>query len=1242
MAKIDKTKLGVDASILDKARIELIEEKTPQINMVNRFDMEGINNTLEVRKKDGHYRPFLVRESQVLHANVARYMTTSIGDDRRVRDNRIMGEHLYKVPPTLYNYIARSSIRGRLEAGKVSVVDKNRCLLMTEDAFIGGESRAKDINELNMGINRHISNAQNLTSLLGLDLSTKTFEDAVFSGKPELWVYKMGDREPIYTYPSAMYLKLAINAFSKFSNERKTVTRENLALMGKTAETALLAYAEYLKHNQKIVELEEQHSDVYQLLQSTRFFSSMTPAIFEGIQENKQILDKDGNNPFKYIYGDPVLNPLTPIKERLTFDLSRAVSQGRLAPREQSFAKKTILELLKEEAKLEKILGNACESVVNCLNQVDKEQKLNLSEFEYNIRLLESLTNNYQSKEYISSLVNDFSVKYNSLAQRQETSILKKQQAQMSKELNAKKKLELDALEKKQNDAMRESLTKRILERYMAMYPKAVQAYSKDALLPTKNEQARIARLFGGADNRNEIYIGKQLEVKLSRELDCIKSLEPHFQDIKTEMEKSAEKIENLAQNSENWMIFNLISEVVAEQDKISRTSQQKISPKLTEKVVGEIVKELSDTEVEALYTCCFPTEGKGSHSDAEEILMCMQEVYNYKSQLLSYSNLKRNKEGVLNALAELNDMQNLDAYTLAYDAVAEIPKEGRLGLNVGKVRSLDEISDVIEAESRVLSGNPTFKDYETLESKINQQAEYMKNFGEASQDLLKSRRRYYEDIAKYNKERAKLLTHIMTRCRKIAENIVDEALEQSKDMSAYDFEKDGDEYVKKNSNGDELWRAGEEEYKEYVETNLTRIKDAFEFENFVDIVAEQEIMEELCKKCYPDGGELALVTKNELARASSVKEAVKVYKSRETMLDSLLGDMKTFKDFFETEYESGVKSSNLLAQVCATWTALYKEYADSAYQYRKQKLDIVEPYKSVIVEAYENLGDKVSNQVMGDFKRYRAEFRNSAREIVTNYSPRAVEAVPLQVYLSKTGEKATFFDGKVQAKMPQSIVGDNGLARSMYNMYKLKGEKTTLFDTFLGAVDDEQLGFDREYWGRSGSELMNYSHFISDITAENVEYAIKKIQEMDVAEMKKVIITSIQAWGESCMEAREFVMDPRLFEKTMRDLSSKRGIVGGELTSRFSYEFGGMRHQAKGIVSGESFNFYKVAYECLPKVREDLLAGTPVDSNYVDIKYLESFDALLTKNTPKKKPDRVLGGGGIFEVPEFPDLEKK
>lgn len=1231
MAKIDKNKLGVDASILAKARIEFIEENTPQVEAVSRYSIEGIGNKLEVRKTDGNHRPFLVGESQVLHANIARYMTTSIGDERRERDNKIMGEHLYKVPFGLYNYIARSSIRGKLDDGRVSVVDKNRCLLVTEDAYIESKSRAKDINDFEMGINRHIANAQSVTKFLELDLSTATFEDAVFSGKPELMVYKMRDREPVFISPSAMYLRLAINGFSKFPNEKQTVTRKNLELMGETAKTALVAYSEYLKHNQKIVEVEENHPDVYSLLQVTRFYNSVTPTMYNAIQENKQILNEEGENRFRYIYGDPVQGPDTPLEVRLVFELNRAVSQGRLAPTELSYAKTTVLEILREETKLATILGHACEEVADCLSRVDREEKINLSEFEYNEKLLDAITNNFQSEQYISSLAYDFGIRYSVLARNQENSKQRKEEVEKSKALDEKRKRIAEMLEKKRIVAMQTELSKRIMDRYMDIYQKAVRLYSNDGLIPTEKELARISNLGEEVRCGTEIVLGKRLKEKLDRELFAIKKMELYFQNLNNYMGKGVERLQELTENPQNLSIFNLISEVIAEQEKISKTTQQKITPKLTAKVVADIVESLDTAELEAYHEQCFPTAESVECSEAEEVLMCMQEIYNYKTQLLSYANLKRNKEGVLDALEELNKIQNLDAYTQAYDALMELSKGSTL--NIGKVRSLDEIAKAIEEEGHIINNNPTLKDYEELDARINNQLEYMNRFVDASRGILELRQGYYETITKYTKERALLLTKIMTQARKIPTDIAG----KTKDFQNYEdfgIKKEGDEYIiAGNKRGIEPLRTDQKGLEEFLETQKEYLEKSMTASNFVDIVAEQEIMEAVCARCYPNRDELIAETKKQLSKSTSIKDALNVYKSRQKMLNSLLSDMDKFKELFKKNYTSGVQQSHFLIQVSSCWNALFKAYADGASEHREKTLDMEESYKSVLIGAYKKTGDEIAEKVEHDFDAYRAQFRESMRDIVAHLSPRVVDATPLEDYLSKVVIKSNTFDNKPQAKMPQSVLGDTGIPVTLGQMADLKEGKTDMFNAFMETIKRADLVFGQDYLGCDGAELINYGHFIGDLIAQNVEPAYLKIQEMDVQKEKDCILESVRAWAVRDARARECVMNPKIMEKMMREVGSKKGVAGTEITGRFVFEYKGRRHQNKGEVVGETFNFYHYIADNIQRIRDALEKGERLGGE-IDASYYELFDQVL--EIERKESDKKMN---LLEKLDFPDL---
>ena len=394
--KIDKSRLGVDDRKLNNTSVEFIREDSPMVSVFNDHIVEGVTEEIQVVKEtNGHHRPFLVLEVPELHAKVALYMTTSVSKNRMEMDNSMRGYHYFEAPFGLVNYISRSAITGYLDEGKVSVIDKYKYIFLTEDSFVERDSKAKDIEDFNIGMGLHARNAGRVEDLISRDLATKDFVKSVDSGAPELWAYRRKTHEPIIYNPSASYLILALNALEQYKNPKKNLSAEQLETMGEVAGEVADAYIRYLNYDKKLQNIELGNHELYAIYERIRLYQNLLPErTVENIldvrmyytdetleedleavradksltpkQKEQKISDLTEKYSYRNIYGDPIRDVET-MDERIDLECKRARVDRSILPA----VKDMLRGLIKEEQMVSSRLAEAGVSVRKFLESYD-------------------------------------------------------------------------------------------------------------------------------------------------------------------------------------------------------------------------------------------------------------------------------------------------------------------------------------------------------------------------------------------------------------------------------------------------------------------------------------------------------------------------------------------------------------------------------------------------------------------------------------------------------------------------------------------------------------------------------------------------------------------------------------------------------------------------------------------------------------------------------------------------------
>ena len=1214
MAKIDKKRLGVDASNFDRASIEFLRADSPIVDAINTRVMEGLNSNFKVIKDDnGHNRPFLVIEYPELYASVAMYMTSSIDEERMAIDNSIRGEHLFRAPFGLYNYISRSSIRGRVESGKMSVIDRSRFLFITADSFVESESRAVDIEDLNAGINTHYNNAHNVSELITLDLAGSNFTDSVRSGKPELWVYKRTERQPIMFNPSAMYLSLAINALERFENRKLHVTPENLASMGELAGDITFAYAEYLRYNDMIRELEEKDPEVYNIFESVRYYASLTKTTFNKIQENKEYAEENGLKKYKYIYGDPVYDPTKPIDKRISFEINRAITQGTLTgKRSRKAIAEQIAKLIKTEKQVSQTLGSACEDVIKVFGKVAEDQRINLSNYAYSKNFWVDFYDHYTDDNYIGSLMDGFKKKYQAIANHYTKKIQDRKHATEQKKI-AEKMHEIRLSEAEKVRQERISALKKVLENhYMDLYRPMVREYVDGKLLPcAKTVGAMVEDLCTPIQiDTGDYIIGKKLADKIIADLQNNPKLAGPFRTRGQMVFDAEKKIGELSKSPEQTQMLELVARVVQAEQKYIRTSQKKLDKQATRKIIAEVVDGLSESE---LATYIDPKFEFGNNHD--EILQCMQDVYSLRNTINSFAQLKQKKMDVLDALAEINDMDTLVAYHMTYEVLGELHKGGAVLPNGQKPQTVEEMVTEFEQIAGSLDPQKPLPSKEIIEN-ISQKMANMNALTNDTQELIEARTEYLKRLGEYEKVRANHAKQVEVIAEEVADEKHAERVRTLTELEGAGFsEVEPGVWVEYGKGDCEIWRGPKKEAEKILKDYTDKIPQCLNRANYLDLEADKAVILEVHDACYPDDKKLLSATRAKVAQTRTMKDAIKVYKKACANLDKLTSDMDEFDDMVRGEFGFVVEAFGDIQENLAKWQYLFTGLGESLYRKRKDAQDIGEPWRRMIAEAYRESAKDLCDRSQSDFDRYRAVLRERTRKIANGYQPRTDEVYSLMTFLSKSSVKSQTFD---KVALPKSVMSENdGVAISIYNVGKLKSNITDML-TVSSGFDPTNYSDRDMYMGHKVSDLKANRNTIMRYLTDIMDVKMQQIQRIELDGEKKAVVESARYFATLGEEERALVFDEKDgLEHFLRDLIKRYGDKGGRIESSVAYTYEPNK-RTKQSERLQYFSFYEVLLENLPKIRKAVEEGTKFEGE-VDETYVKALKTMLTAYNKEK-----------------------
>lgn len=808
--KIDKSRLGVDPEVLKRASIQFVQTDIPQIDHMNSYVMEGFDNTFKTIHEDTNtYRPFLIIENKELHCLMAIYMTTSISRERMEVDNRIRGEHLYETPFGLANYLSNSAIKGTVAGEKISVIDRDRVIFLTEDALINMD-RAKDIDEFEISLYRHAQNARSIEDLLKKDLASQNFTQMVKNAKPELWTFRKGAGRPIIYHPTANYLSLFINNFFSFTNSKYELNVDELTKLSEVSKTAVMAYYNHIKFIEKLKQLQVGNEAMFEALQNTRYYNNMiTPSTYKEMEKNyaREFISNGSVNGFesyypnqwRNIYGDAGTFKKIPLDDRIRYEMERCYKKWNrpLSKEDIAFAESKFKELMQEETQVNNALGKASDSVIKFMADVNSSFRFNLSSVPYNTNFWQDYFRLCDNLEYEGQLENLVQARANKLIN------IHKKHDELKKNVKYLEQLK-EALAKQQAieeqaylEKCRKELYKVIKNRYYPLYLKPYKVYKQGKLLPvTSTEIDNYSKLLSGAGTEpKKLVLGNSLYNALAHENENLKSLTDLVEYGRNTLLTSEKHLTELIGHEKSKKLMGLMDKIFDVDEQVVRNSKGKSAREISAQslvALKDMVYSLSDSELKSL------AEDDFDFGRRNEAMLCyMQDIFNSRSQLRGLSAVKNNRNNIMSAIEKLNDNELLNSYKESVEVVESLAN-GKTQLPVGVVApSIDALNQEIEKIQKSLNQNCSQSQYDAVIKFLNSKQSEMKRFCDWSKELVQKRDSLQNKLLSYEEARQ----NTRNRIRVNMKNAVQEAINNEKEavmvpFTIYSKHSDGRYYV--------------------------------------------------------------------------------------------------------------------------------------------------------------------------------------------------------------------------------------------------------------------------------------------------------------------------------------------------------------------------------------------------------------------------------------------------------------
>lgn len=1171
--RVDISRLGGNEHDLNRTSVVFLKNNTPMHIAFNNYVVEGEWEEVAVVKENGNSRPFLVIDHPELHAKVAIYLTSSITEQRMALDNALRGEHLFETPYALMNYISKSSVTGKVDEGKLSVIDRDRFFFITDDWIDEKESRAKGYGQFNIGLNAHAQNLREIDETLSKDLRRKNYTQIII-GKPttELWVYKMGAQKPVSYHPSAQYLMLALNMMVQYKNERNNLSCESLSKMADLAGRVAYVCSEYISYLDKLKALEVKNPKLYNAFIQTRYWhEQVTERMEQNIRNNiKEFGFFNKNNSYRYLYGNPKHKEGASLDDIITQEFQSSGIRETKKDGELKFSNRGMVkELLSGGQYVYSLIDDATQEVVDFLTELNEEERINLSSFGYAESFWGNFYDRCDNNEYLEQLCKDLMIKYRHLADAKQKHETQKRAKRVSQDKIKKEQERLAKEKEKLRKEKIKSLEKRIESTYIEQYLRAFRAYEQGKLIPVPVDELQEISKFSlnGLPTYENLVIGSKLATKFRQDLVGMSKLNEQMTtllNMSTIAEKKLSDPERFTDN-ENGVIA-LMSRISDTEEKVTKKNK-KLSAKERKPIlkaeIHEMLLSLPANELDAYLSDDFDFGKSG-----EEVLRNMQDVFHARTTMRSYANLRNHRMEILNALETINEDKLISDFKLSQEAMDELQSKGLVlpidltTLSVSEINSgLNKIAQVLQKKT------PTKDDYKAIQDSLQASTVKMRKFTAFSQKLLEARTRFLLKLEKYNHEMDGTLedtyNEIDNRIKAFEEEIA-KNLEDPECAGFVKHEEGG--WVSVNN---PARRLTDEEMNRALQTYWENTDECRHHENFCDPDEDKAVIGAIYEKLFPSAEQILQATRSGVASAKSLDDAISCYKSAEKLLENLVSEKEKFKLFMAGEYDYILYAAEDLLEIAINWGYMMSEQGSSIVR-QIDDFNYPPPARQAVLNAVERVCYREKENTRRDFDEFKSKFRSRVLDVVAGYQPRTQIFQPLEQYLSKSSAKNMSIDG---AAMPKSVLGDNGVVARFQEYAQSKQRQCEI----LGAIANREA--DRY---PAHEVAVVHSKTYKQIT-NAIDDELYKAQEEEITQEILILKESLRAFAKRTKSNEIYVQNPQALESDIKKLKrTDKNLTA--ITGTFR------RPGVKSLVYGvDYFNFYDEVMKMLPEVRKTL-----------------------------------------------------
>lgn len=1170
--RVDISRLGGNEHDLNRTSVVFLKDKAPMHIALNNYMMEGEFGEFKVVKENGNSRPFLVVDHPELHAKIAIYLTSSINEARMNADNAIRGEHLFETPYGLMNYISKSSVTGMLDDGKKSVIDRDRFFFITDDWIDEKESRAKGYGEFKIGLNAHARNLREIDDTLSKDLSRKNYLQMITgSPAPELWVYRMGEQRPYSYHPSAQYLMLALNMMVQYKNNKWNLSNKSLKEMGELAGKVAYVYSEYCAYLEKLNKLELTNPKLYEAFVQTRYwYDQITKTMEKNIRKNasgSKLFAKP--NAFSNLYGNPKFKEGASLEEIITQELQNIGIRETKKDAELKYSNRSMIKnLLATEKSVYLMIGDSANRIVEFLNSVNSQERINLSSYPYAYNFWTRFYDNYEKDEYIEHLSKDFQVKYSRLAKDKEIHDDKRRVSAKS-EGESKKQAELAQKQReKERKAKIAVLEKKIRTNYIEQYFKAYKMFEQGKLVPISAEDVQCVKKLstGVLPKSDKLVIGEKLATKMRDDISNIAKMSTSFKslvDMAKKSEKSLVSDKAIKDNETAISLMGLISEAEERVMKKNKKLSARDRRPLVHNEIHELLNNLPAEEVDKFLTDDFLKNGK-----SDEILKKMQDVYHAITTLRSYSGLRENRIRVIEAINEINDQKLIEEFQQSREAIDELQSKGLVLpaelSNISIEQMNNQLNKMVEELQKKIA---TKDDYVAIEESLKSNAVKMRKLTTFSRELLSSRKDFIAKLEKYQKTMGGVLGEAFKQMDKQLKLFDKSTKDDFENVKVGSFEKNEDGvWVSKN---DLNLTFSDDEMKDIIASYKNDVKVCLDYRNYCDPEEDKVVVKALYEKLFPSAEEILADTRRSVANAKSIGSAIDSYKQASKKLEELAKEKNKFIELIADKYSSILKISRQLLEISQHWGYLIRRQCETiTAQVADQGLP--ELAEKAMLKGVDNVCYSEQERSKQEINAFKQKFRKRVLDLIDGYAPRIQNIQPIEQYLSKSVAKNMTVDGML---MPKSIAGEHGLLARFKDYLDAK---VRLCDIFCAIRTNNTSKY------KPSEVEIVYQSTVKHIT-KAIDMELIKAQEIEISQEILNIKESLREFARLSKLDYLYLVDPKGFEADIRK-SIKINRAKGDMNCTFRKR--GSRSQIYGV---DYFNAYEELLKALPEVRKTI-----------------------------------------------------